>query len=354
MRERELGYFSIKEKVFLFRELAYLIEWWVAIADSVIVVKNSSDKGSIKKIGDEMYAALNEWESLSFSLAQLPMYFSPGDVNIIKSGENSWELTHVLKYLAEEYEFLSKIKSKYISAMIYPVMLFVIAIWAVFLLFTMILPGIFSMVDSFGNIEIPATTQFMMGMSDFMVANALKIIILWGFWWFALWVFLSTREWKEILDKTIFKFPLIGKVTKYYDMVKFMRYMRLLMEAWMNFLEVFEFLKDIMGNLSYKYMIDDIIRAINRWETIGWTLEKYTHFIAKDVVALLKVWEETASFESALSNAIVMYEDEFNKLLDWLSKAIEPILIVFIWVIIAMVAMSVFGIIGSLLESMSW
>lgn len=125
------------------------------------------------------------------------------------------------------------------------------------------------------------------------------------------------------------------------------------MEAGMNFLEVFEFLRDIMGNLSYKYMIDDIIRAINRWETIGWTLEKYTNFIEKDVVALLKVWEETASFESALSNAIAMYEDEFQKMLDGLSKVIEPVLIVFIWVIIAMVAMSVFGIIWSLLESMS-
>lgn len=123
------------------------------------------------------------------------------------------------------------------------------------------------------------------------------------------------------------------------------------MEAWMNFLDVFIFLRDIMWNLSYKEMIDDIIEAINRWETIWETLDGYTQFIARDVVALLKVWEETASFESALSNAIAMYEEEFQKVLDWLSKVIEPVLIVFIWWIIAMVAMSVFGVIGSLLDS---
>lgn len=353
LQERELWYFSIKQKVFLFRELAYLIEWWVAIADSVIVVKNSTDQWSVKKISDEMYQALNEWETLSFSMAQLPMYFSPGDVNIIRSWEESWELTHVLKYLAEEYEFLSKIKSKYIGAMVYPIMLFTVAILAVFLLFTKILPGIFKMVDSFGDIEIPAVTKAMMGMTDYMSTNATNIIVLGGFWWFAIGVFFSTREGKALLDKYIFHLPLIGTVTRYYDMVKFMRYMRLLMEAWMNFLEVFEFLKDIMGNTSYKIAIDDIIGAINRWETIGHTLEKYTAFIAKDVVALLKVWEETASFESALSNAIAMYEDEFQKVLDGLSKVIEPVLIVFIWGIIAVVAMSVFGIIGSLLDSMN-
>ncbi|USN55284.1 MAG: hypothetical protein H6765_01445 [Candidatus Peribacteria bacterium] len=53
--------------------------------------------------------------------------------------------------------------------------------------------------------------------------------------------------------------PLVGKLTQYYDMVKFMRYMRLLMEAGMNFLDVFIFLKDIMPNMSYKEAIDDII-----------------------------------------------------------------------------------------------
>jgi len=102
------------------------------------------------------------------------------------------------------------------------------------------------------------------------------------------------------------------------------------MEAGMNFLEVFIFLRDIMGNLSYKTMIDDIITGINRGDTIGSVFEHYTDLMSRDVVALLKVGEETASFESALSNAIAMYEDEFNKMLDGLSKIIEPVLIVFI------------------------
>lgn len=125
------------------------------------------------------------------------------------------------------------------------------------------------------------------------------------------------------------------------------------MQAGMNFLDVFVFLREIMENITYKEMIDDIIGAINRGETIGGTLGNYSHIIAKDVVALLKVGEETASFESALSNAIRMYEDEFEKQLDGLSKAIEPILIVFIWWVIAMVAMSVFGMIGTLLDSIT-
>jgi len=354
LRDREEGYFALKDKIFLYRELAYLVEWWVAIADSVIVIKNWTDKWSMKKIATEMYNSLNEWETLSHSMAQLPRYFNDWDVNIIRSWEESWEMTHVLKYLAEEYEFLSKIRSKYIGAMIYPALLFSVAILAVFLLFTKILPGIFDMVATMPGAKIPAMTAFLIKMTNYMSANTMQIVLTVVFWWFALWVIFSTHQWKAFLDTHIFHAPLIGKVTQYYDMVKFMRYMRLLMDSWMNFLEVFEFLKTIMTNLSYKVMIDDIIGAINRWETIWWTLEKYTDFIAKDVVALLKVWEETASFESALSNAIAMYEDEFEKMLEWLSKVIEPILVVFIWWIIAMVAMSVFGVIWSLLDGVQW
>lgn len=349
-RERELWYFSIKEKIFLYRELAYLIEWWVAIADAVLVVKWWTDKGAIKKICEVMYDALNEWETLSYSMTQLPSYFNDGDVNIVKSGEESWEMTKVLKYLAEEYEFLNKIRSKYIWAMIYPTLLFSVAILAVFLLFTQILPWIFDMIEWFPGVKIPAMTQFLISVTDILSNNVWSIVVWVCILWLLGFIVFSSEEGQRFKDNYIFHMPLLWKLTQYYSLIKFMRYMRLLMEAGMNFLEVFIFLRDIMGNLSYKTMIDDIITGINRGDTIGSVFEHYTDLMSRDVVALLKVGEETASFESALSNAIAMYEDEFNKMLDGLSKIIEPVLIVFIGWIIAMVAMSVFGVIWSLLD----
>lgn len=349
-RERELWYFSIKEKIFLYRELAYLIEWWVAIADAVLVVKWGTDKWAIKKICEVMYDALNEWETLSYSMTQLPSYFNDGDVNIVKSGEESGEMTKVLKYLAEEYEFLNKIRSKYIGAMIYPTLLFSVAILAVFLLFTQILPGIFDMIAWFPGIKIPAMTQFLIKVTDVLSNNVGSILVWTSILWLLWFIVFSSEEGKRFKDNYIFQMPLVGKLTQYYSLIKFMRYMRLLMEAGMNFLEVFIFLRDIMGNLSYKTMIDDIITGINKGETIWSVFENYTDLMSRDVVALLKVGEETASFESALSNAIAMYADEFDKMLEWLSKVIEPILVVFIWWIIAMVAMSVFWVIGSLLD----
>jgi type II secretory pathway component PulF len=86
-------------------------------------------------------------------------------------------MTKVLKYLAEEYEFLNKIRSQYIGAMIYPTLLFSVAIIAVFLLFTMILPGIFEMITTFPGVKIPAMTQFLITVTGFMSNNFTSILV---------------------------------------------------------------------------------------------------------------------------------------------------------------------------------
>lgn len=124
------------------------------------------------------------------------------------------------------------------------------------------------------------------------------------------------------------------------------------MYSGMNYLDVFVYLRDIMQGTAYKDPLDAVIARIQTGWTIGGALENYTSFIPKDVIALIKVGEETAALEKALENAVMMYEDEFQKLLDGVSKIIEPVLIVFVGWIIAATAISVFGIIGSMLESL--
>ena len=124
------------------------------------------------------------------------------------------------------------------------------------------------------------------------------------------------------------------------------------MYSGMNYLDVFVYLRDIMQNTAYKEPLNLVIERIQTGWTIGSALEGYVEFIPKDVIALIKVGEETAALEKSIENAVLMYEDEFQKLLDGVSKIIEPVLIVFVGSIIATTAISVFGIIGSMLESL--
>jgi type IV pilus assembly protein PilC len=85
-----------------------------------------------------------------------------------------------------------------------------------------------------------------------------------------------------------------------------------------------------MGNYQYKDAIQDVIDGIQIGKPIAATLMMHSDFIPMDVIMLLRVGEETASFDRALDNAIRMYEDEFQKSIDGLSKLMEPVLIVFV------------------------
>ncbi len=350
--QRDTAFFSIKEKVFLLRELAYLIEGGVAIADAVDVIESSSDKWAIKKICDAMAEALRRGESLSRAMRRLPKYFNEWDCNIIKSGEGSWDLTNVLKYLAQEYEFLHMIKNKYTSAMIYPGFLFIVSLAAIYILFTSVLPGIFDMVEQFNVTSIPPTTKFLMSMTAFLSNNLNQVLVGIVLVVFSVSVAFSTESGRRSLQLMSFRLPIVGVLTRYYMLIKCLRYMKLLMYSGMNYLDVFVYLRDIMQNTAYKEPLNLVIERIQTGWTIGSALEGYVEFIPKDVIALIKVGEETAALEKSIENAVLMYEDEFQKLLDGVSKIIEPVLIVFVGSIIATTAISVFGIIGSMLESL--
>jgi type II secretory pathway component PulF len=113
--------FTLKEKIFFLKELSFLLDWWIPVIESISSMKENNDNQSVINMCDIIYNSLNKWENLSRSMSRVgKKFFSEWDINIIKSGENSWEVPKVLRYLSNEYEFLKTIKWKYVSAISYP------------------------------------------------------------------------------------------------------------------------------------------------------------------------------------------------------------------------------------------
>lgn len=344
--------FGIKEKIFLFREMSYLLHWWVSIIESINIIKNNTENQTIKEICNELYTSLKKWEPLFRSMTRIPSYFNEWDINIVRSWENSGELVKVLKYLADEYEFLYNVRNKYVWAMIYPCIIFIICIIAIFVIFKFILPWILSILDQFEWMVLPFSTRVLVAITEFVINYSNHIFIILWFAIFAFSIVLSIEEGKRWFDKKIFKLPIFGKITKYYFLIKFLRYMKLLIYSGMSYSDIFKLLRRIMTNSVYKDMIDEILEWVRKWEMISWIIWNYKVIIPVEVVALIKVWEETAEIANAVENAIWLYEEEFNNILNNLSKIIEPILIVVVGWIVGFVSISVFGIIWNILDSL--
>lgn len=352
LNSRDVSNFSVKDKIFLFKELAYLLDGGVSVVLAIQTIGNTSPNFAVKQVSSKLYDSLKAWESLSRGMMRHPQYFDDSDINIIRSWEGSGEVVTVLKFLSEEYEFLSTIKGKYTSAMIYPVILLSLSFVAVFFLFLYVLPEIFDLVKDF-DVVIPRYTKAIMFTTNFITGNITGIIV-----WFILFaifavLFLFTeygqRKWYEfVLDA-----PGFGKMVRYYHMIRFFRYMRLLLQSGMNYVEVLQFMKTIISVPQYQDMINDVLAWVKKWETMYQNMSFHTNIIPADSLLLLKVGETTANLPASLNNIVSLYQQDLEKGLNDLGKIIEPILIVFVWFIIMLIVVSVFGMIWSVLDSAS-
>jgi len=344
--------FRLKDKIFFLKELAYLLWWWVSIPVTLETIKNNTENSKIKYICEQIFSMIKRWETLSRSLTVLDKYFTEWDVKIIASGEWIWELPKVLKQLADEYENLYMIRTKYITAMIYPTILILIIVLALVIIFKLILPGFMNIISSFPNASLPESTQLLVHVNNLVQNSWWSILIWFVILLVILWLFLSTEEGTKFLSKILIKIPMIWSIFRLYYIVYFLRYFSLLIYSGLPITKVFIHLKWVMKNPFYKELCDDIIINLNKWESFIPVMKKYTYIIPSDVVVLLKVWEETANLEDSARNAIWLYEEEFNKIVDNLSKVIEPILIVFIWLIVWFLAISIFSVLISVLDSL--
>ena len=342
--------FSGKDKILFYKELVYMMKWWVSLMETMKTIYETSDNAAVRRVAKDISAYLDNGKELSYAISRLPEYFDEWDASIIKTWEASWNLPNVLQSLAEEYAYLSEIKQKYIGAMIYPVSLIIISIIAVIYLFGFVLPGIF---DTLSNsvTEMPAITMVLKNFSDFIV-NYRKYIAIFGLLWILLIItYSATETGKKQMYKILIKLPIIGNMSKSYYLIKWARYMKLMVWSGMDYVDTFRLLRDVLRIPLYQSMIEQVLADINLGKSLYEPISQHTDIVPANVSALLKVWEETANLENAMQNVIDIYQEELDNSIKNFSKAIEPFILIFVWWIVLLIALGVFSLIFAVMES---
>lgn len=352
INNREVSTFAIKDKIFFFKELAYLLDGWVSIIQAIQTIWDTSPNMAVKQVSIKLYESLKSWESLSRGMMRHPQYFDDSDVSVMRSWEGSGELVNTLRMLSEEYEFLHTIKGKYTSAMLYPVILLTLSVSAVFFLFIYALPNIFDLVKDF-DVQIPRYTQFIMNMTSFISWNIQSIVLIIVTLIIGWILFFSTDFGKRKRFEFVLDAPWFGKMVKYYHLIRFFRYMRLLLQSGMNYVDVLSFMKSIMKLPQYQDMINNTLIGIKKWETMYTNMAFHGDILPADSLLLLKVWETTANLPASLNNIVSLYQQDLEKWLNDLGKIIEPVLIIFVWLVIMLIVVSVFGMIGSIMDGVN-
>lgn len=342
--------FSWKDKILFYKELVYMMKGWVSLMETMQTIQKTSDNAAVKRVAKEISWYLNEGKELSYAVNRLPEYFNEWDASIIKTWEVSGNLSDVLQALAEEYAYLNDIKQKYIWAMIYPTALIIISIVAVIYLFGFVLPGIFDTL-SWSVAEMPSITVALKWFSDFIVSYRQKLVVFLILVIMLIITYSATDTGSKKMYKIMLRLPIVGDMTKSYYLIKWARYMKLMIASWMDYVETFRLLRDVLRIPLYQSMIEQVLADISLGKSLYEPISEHTEIIPSNVSVLIKVWEETANLENAMQNVIDIYQEELDNSIKNFSKAIEPFILIFVWGIVLLIAIGVFSLIFAVMDS---
>ena len=335
---------SVKPKVLMIftRQLATLIDAGLPLLRGLnVLAKQERDsvlKGTINKLADSVQGG----STFSEGLAQHPRLFNDLYVNMVKAGELGGVLEVVLTRLAEFQEKAQKIKNKVVAAMVYPVIVLVLALAIMSFLMIFIVPrfeAIFH--DMLGDKPLPAITLFVIGVSNFMQNHwAILLGLLVGII-VAYKMAARTRAGRAVLDRVKLRAPLFGDLIRKTSISRFSRTLGTLVTSGVPILQALNITRETAGNVVIARAIAQVHDSVKEGESIVQPLEASGAFPPM-VISMIDVGEETGQLPEMLLKIAEVYDDEVDNSVAALTSLLEPIMIVLLALIVGTIVIALF------------
>lgn len=335
---------KVKPKILMIftRQLATLIDSGLPLLRGLSVLakqeRDSVLKNTINKLADSVQGG----STFSESLAQYPLIFNDLYVNMVKAGEVGGVLELVLTRLAEFQEKAAKIKNKVVAAMVYPIIVMTMAIAIMAFLLVFIVPkfeAIFH--DMLGDRPLPAITAFVISVSRLVQEHwhvLLAIIIT----LVAAYKFINrTPRGKSRIDGAKLRVPLFGDIIRKTAISRFSRTLGTLVTSGVPILQALNITRETAGNMVIARAIGQVHESVKEGESIVLPLEASAAFPPM-VVSMIDVGEETGQLPEMLLKIADVYDDEVDTSVAAMTAALEPIMIVFLAVVVGTIVIALF------------
>lgn len=331
------------------RQFAVMVNAGIPISDCMNSLRSQRFSKPLRVVLRKIYYDIESGILLSEAFAKHPKVFPSFFVSMVAIGEASGSLDKVLLSMADYYENDRKIKKKAKSAMVYPTVLLVLAFAVLIFVMLFILPSFESTINELGG-EVPTITRVMMSISHFIQNKIFIIIPVIVVVFIAIKLFFKTKKGKYIRDYLLFRLPIVGKVQRNLITSRFAKASAILLGSGMNLIDCLENLKKMLGNEVFSRKFNFTIEEVKRGRRLAPSIEA-TKLFPSILTEMINVGEETGNIEDVLV-ATSSYFDELVE--SSISKAIaslEPVMIISIGGIVAIVILSVLVPIISLMGS---
>ena len=331
------------------RQFAVMVNAGIPISDCMNSLRSQRFSKPLRVVLRKIYYDIESGILLSEAFEKHPKVFPSFFVSMVAIGEASGSLDKVLLSMADYYENDRKIKKKAKSAMVYPTVLLVLVFAVLVFVMLFILPSFESTINELGG-EVPTITRVMMSISHFIQNKIYIIIPVIVVVFIAIKLFFKTKKGKYIRDYLLFRLPIVGKVQRNLITSRFAKAFAILLGSGMNLIDCLENLKKMLGNEVFSRKFNFTIEEVKRGRRLAPSIEA-TKLFPSILTEMINVGEETGNIEDVLV-ATSSYFDELVE--SSISKAIaslEPVMIIAIGGIVAIVILSVLVPIISLMGS---
>lgn len=337
------GKVALKDLSIFCRQFATMINAGVSLVRCLDVLEQQTSSARLKEIIRDIEAEVQGGATLSRSMAKFPRVFTNLTTGLVRAGEVGGVLDETLDRLAGFLEKDMELRRKVKSSMTYPVLVMVVAVGIVTFLVTFILPKFISLFKELGMTDdkFPLPTLMLMRTSQFMTSKWYIMVIIIVAMTIATNRIRATKTGRRYFDILRLKAPVFGPLTHKICIARFARTFSTLLSSGVPILQAME---TVAGTVDNDVISDAILMsraAIREGDTIADPLAASKMFPPM-VVQMITIGEETGQLDSMLSKVADFYESEVDAALESLTSALEPVLIVFLGVVVGFIVVAMF------------
>jgi len=332
---------KVEEILIFSKQFATMVKAGLPILEVLSMLRDQLESPAIKEVIEDIRKSLEGGVTLSKCFEKYPQYFDNVYVNLIKAGEASGKLDVFLMKIVDSLEKKEKIKKKIKGALMYPSIMFSVAIIVSAFMLVKVVPVFAKMYDGMG-IALPKPTAVIMSMSDFLRGTGGMVLLFGAIGGFFIFRYLTSKNaaiqyrW----HKQVLKMPVFGDMILKSLLARISLILGNLSAAGVNLLESLEIAKSVSNNVVVTEALENVKKGVFSGDTLTKLFLKEPLF-PPTFSQLISVGEQTGQLDEMFGSVAMYYEEEFDNSVDNMSSLIEPIMIVFMGIMIGglMIAM---------------
>ena len=328
------------ELVVFSRQLATMVDAGLPLIQALDTLRDQAESVGFRTVLGALVSSIEGGSSFSEALALHPKVFTNLFVNMVRAGETSGTLSEILDRIASYMEASANLKRKVKSAMIYPAVVTFLSIVITIVLLVKVIPVFADIYDSFGQV-LPLPTRMLLSFSNFLRSYLHFGVIGLGVAAFLFMKYKKTDEGALKFDRFTFRLPIFGDLFKKISVSRFSRTLSVLIRSGVPILSALDIVARTAGNKVIEYAIDDAAEEIKQGENIAGPLGATTVFPPM-VIKMIAVGEEAGKLDTMLEKISDFYDSQVDAAVSGLTSLIEPLLIVFMGVVIGGIVICMF------------